>query len=207
MPTNTPKQPQDKREKKPAKKKAAKPSFREPVEADTEGKYAATSWGASTGTANAPHDLEVPSGQVCLVRRPGVEGLLTAGVLQDIDTLTALVGETIDSKTKKPGEASPAPEIDMNEILKNPERMTAVLHTVDRTICAVVVKPPIYMAPNDVTLRKSGVIYTDMVDLTDKMFIFQYVVGGSADLESFRAELDEAVGSLDTEQGVEDPSE
>lgn len=206
--TNNPKQPQDKKTKKaPAKKKAPAPRLApEPVKPDADGKYAATTWG-SDSTLGGLRDLEVPSGQVCLVKRPGVEGLLTAGVLENMDVLTSLVGEKVAKKAKKSAGAAKQAEVSVEEIFKDPEKAEAVLHTVNRVLCEVVIKPPIFMAPNDVTRRKSGVIYTDMVDLNDKMFIFQYVVGGSADLESFRDELSEAMGSLDPESGVEDPTE
>lgn len=165
-----------------------------------EDRYAPTAWGS--GEAGGLIDLEVPSGQLCLVKRPGIEGLLKAGVLKDLDTLTSLVNDKVIKKTAK-GKATPTPEVNVNAILAHPEKLDAIMHTVDRTICECVIKPPIMMTPNDETRRKSGVIYADMVDLTDKMFIFQYVVGGSKDLERFRDELEGSMGDLGSVQAVE----
>lgn len=164
-------------------------------------KYAVTTWGSAGGNAGLT-DLEVPSGQLCLVKRPGIEGLLKAGVLRDLDTLTSLVNEKVIKKTAK-GQPSAQPEVDLQLILANPEKLDAIMHTVDRTVCECVVKPPIMMTPNDSTRRKGGVVYADMVDLTDKMFIFQFVVGGSQDLERFRNQLEGAMGDLGPVQAVE----
>ncbi len=46
--------------------------------------YAATAWGQSANDPT-PTDLTVPSGQRCLVRRPGLEQLLREGVLFETD--------------------------------------------------------------------------------------------------------------------------
>jgi hypothetical protein len=166
-------------------------------------------------------DLECPSGQLCLVRRPGVEGLLAAGVLRDIDSLTAIVGEAhLDrvhperkAKGKQPSDhkakEKPAKTQDeaISELLEDPDKLANVMHTIDRVICHVVVKPEVEMTPNDPTRRKDKVIYADMVELEDKMFIFNFAVGGSGDLESFREEFDSAVGSLATQQDSADEAE
>ena len=71
-----------------------------------------------------------------------------------------------------------------------------MIHVLDRIVCACVVKPRIEMTPNDPTRRKHGVVYCDMVDLDDKLFLFNYVVGGTRDLERFRQESADALGGL-----------
>ena len=52
-----------------------------------------------------------------------------------------------------------------------------------------------------------GVVYADMVDLVDKMAIFNYAVGGTRDLESFREGLDAAMGGLEVGEGVRETAE
>jgi hypothetical protein len=47
-----------------------------------------------------------------------------------------------------------------------------------------------------VTNRQPGVIYADMIELIDKVFVFNFVVGGTRDLESFRNGLDELLGGV-----------
>jgi hypothetical protein len=143
-------------------------------------------------------DLTVPSGQLCQVRRPGVEGLVKAGVLNDMDSLSAIV----DNKHIK--RAKGMKPTDVNIASLDQATMDSMFHVVDRIVCYVVVQPHIEMTPNDPTRRVSGVIYADMVDLTDKMFLVNYAVGGTRDLERFRGELDESLRSLDAGEDVED---
>lgn len=155
-------------------------------------KYAASTWGSIGGM----EDLEVPSGQLCLVKRPGVQGLIQAGVLHKIDSLTSLVqSKHINRVNPTPGGATEG--INVASLMEDPKALDDIMHTVDRVVCHVVVQPPVHMTPNDVTNRKPGVIYADMVDLIDKMFIFNYVVGGSSDLETFRSGLDQSLGGVE----------
>lgn len=184
MPPTTP---QDRKPKKAAPRKRA--AARVEVETiDPNDKYAATTWGSQLGGAE---DLTVPSGQMCLVKRPGVEGLMKAGVLHDLDSLSQIV----DSKHVKRVQGKPD-EIDTASLMQSPENIDNVLHVVDRVICYVVMKPQILMTPNDPTSRVQGRVYADMIDIVDKMFIFQYAVGGVRGLEPFREQLNEALGDM-----------
>lgn len=157
----------------------------ETVEGDA--KYAATGWGSSIGGAE---DLLMPSGQLALVKRPGVEGMIKAGVLNDMDTLTGLVETTHLSKGK---------QIDVKSLAADATNIENILHVVDRVVCHVVMKPAVFPTPNDITSRKDGVIYADMIDINDKMFIFNYAVGGTKDFEQFRKESEAAMGSVDAQ--------
>lgn len=191
----------------PTKKTAAKKTTRKaaapsrstatpiPTE-DPNSKYAADAW--LSGGIGGMEDLTVPSGQTCLVRRPGLEGLIKAGVLHNVDSLTAIVDQKHIKKAKK-GQAQ---KVNVDSILKDPKALENLLHTVDKVICHVVVKPEVHMTPNDVTLRKPGVVYADMIDINDKMHIFNFVVGGTRDVESFRRGLEESVGGLEAGEGV-----
>jgi hypothetical protein len=137
------------------------------------------------------------------VRRPGVEGLMKAGVLHNVDSLTALVND----KHVKKGKKGKSDEVNMASLMQDPEALNDIMHTVDRVVCHVVIKPAIAMTPNDVTNRKQGIIYADMVDMVDKLHIFDFVVGGSRDAATFRDRLDEAVGSVEDVEGVGGSSE
>jgi hypothetical protein len=185
-------------------------------------KYAATSWGAEHLT-----DLEMPSGQLAQVRRPGITGLIKAGLLDSLDSLTALVKtEHIDRVEKgKPT----TPEItaeDIRALAQDKDKLIETLDLMDRVVEYVVVQPvvlrpverdeqgnPLKMwkgrlddngdqimeeipIPDD--KRVAGQVYTEMVDASDKIFIFQFVVGGVRDLEQFRQEFGETLGSLES---------
>lgn len=191
----------------PAKKAAAKKAARvttlndqddAAMAAPVDAKYAPTTWG---GGGNAPHDLTVPSGQVCLVRRPGLDALMAEGLLGDLDSLTQIVNskhiERVNGKDS----------VNAASMLKDAKSVENVLHLVNKVVCATVIQPPVFMPPNDVTLRKQGVVYADSIDINDKMFIFQYVLGGTADLERFRQQSEDALGGVETLESVQqDPS-
>jgi len=155
--------------------------------------YSPKQWGSSAGPG--VEDLTCPSGQRALVRRPGVAGLIAAGVLHDIDTLSQIVDE------KHVKRVAGQPVVDKDTLAADPDALANVMHVVDRVTAYVVLRPPVKMAPNDPTSREDGVIYTDMVDLEDRMFIFNFAVGGTRDLEKFRRESGVALGNVDDEQG------
>lgn len=198
----TPKRPRS------TKKSPADPTPAAPQPASGDDRYAPTAWGQGEGVAGGPVDLEMPSGQIALVRRPGIQQLMIEGVLHKLDNLTALVDKKYVKKARvgKPG-SKPSDALDVKGLLGDPSALVETMHTVDRVVCAVVVKPPVQMAPNDVTRRVPGVIYTDMIQLQDRMFIFNYAIGGSRDLESFRRESEAVVGSLAVGDAVEPETE
>lgn len=174
-----------------------------PTAAPADDKYAPTAWG-NASDSTGPQDLEMPSGQVALVRKPGLQQLMVEGVLHGVDNLTSLV----EKKHVGKGKPSRSDVINVGQALGgNPEALAEMMHIVDRVVCAVVLRPQVVMAPNDPTRRQRGVIYADSVDVTDKMFIFNWVTGASKDLESFRSESEELVGSLAVVESVEEGTE
>lgn len=184
--------------KKTTKKRTSgNPAVRahEQAQHEADDKYAPSTW-LSAGQGQLT-DLTCPSGQLCLAKQPGVEGLMKAGVLHNVDSLTGIVNAKFINEGKTGAESVNLPALAQDE-----EALAEILHTVDRVVTHVVVKPRIEMTPGDVTRRKDGVIYADMVDILDKMFIFNFAVGGSRDVEPFRRGLEELVGSLETEPVV-----
>lgn len=181
--------------------------------------YAVTSWGQSPATDSGGYaeDITVPSGQRALVRRPGVHGLVAAGVLDHVDSLTAIVGEKHIKRVKgKPA----ATEIDVKSLAKDGKRLAESLDIIDKIVCHIVLKPSIEPTPVCQVCNKNlewhawadakevdhqpviefddGVIYASMIDLEDKMFLLNFAVGGTRSLESFRGESDELVAGLAT---------
>lgn len=169
-------------------------------QATEENKYAATSWGSENGLGGL-HDLEMPSGQLAQVRRPGPQGLITAGVIQSMDSLTGIVKNDLIPA------AEGKPKVDASKVLKDPKALAEMTHMIDKIVCHCVVQPKVEMTPNDVTRRKPGVVYADMIDLTDKVFIMNFGMGGSKDLERFRQESEAAVGGVDSVEESPDSPE
>jgi len=162
---------------------------------DNNSKYAATSWGAGST------DLEVPSGQLCKVRKSSVQTLMAAGIIHNMDMLTSMVDEKLitPAEGKRPTKkALDGAKASAQNILADPKKFDDLMTMMDKIVCHIVLEPQILRTPNDQTNRKNGVIYADMVDLEDKLFIFQFAVGGTEDLEQFRKEANAPVGSVDT---------
>jgi|SRR5687768_7672742 len=161
-------------------------------------KYAVTSWGGSTH-----EDLRLPSGQLCLARRVGVQGLLEAGIIHDIDPLKAMIQQHQERVEGKPSKDQ---QDQIFELLKDEEKTASLFHMLDRILCHVVVKPQVKMTPNDITNRKDlppGTVYADQVELSDKFYIMTWSVGGAEALKDFRDEYEELVGSVPAEQEPE----
>lgn len=150
------------------------------------------------------HDLTVPSGALCQARRPGVQGLISIGLLDSLDSLSALVKtehfDRVEGRAKP--EQSPA------DIKAG---MVAGMELIDKIALYCVLQPELKPEPdrNDPKSwdegaetegeRKGkvpGLIYVDDVDLFDKMFIMQWAAGGSEDLETFRSGWSETLGTL-----------
>ena len=178
-PTAVPQDHKRKKDSRPVEEPESRPFM-------ADDKYAPTAWGSSRGY----EEIVTPSGQLCLVRRPGVQNLIEAGVLHDVDTLSAIVSE---EHLKRVGDET---QIDVDSFAKDAASVANVLHVVDRVVTYCVVKPEVVMTPNDVTRRQAGVIYADMIDIDDRMFIFNYAVGGTRSVEQFRKDTEALVGGV-----------
>ena len=173
------------------------------------GKYNLGSFAAPVGEL---YDLRVPSGALCQAKRPGVQGLLKAGLLDKFDSLTALVQtehiEPNSSTTGKKGAAEAA------AIAGNPKAVTEGFALIDALVVEVVVQPALYNPhplegeTEEATQRRvgqeilEGKISTEAIDLVDKIFIMNWAVGGSGDLEAFRQGLGEGLDDLSKLQGL-----
>lgn len=171
------------------------PQDTNPIAVETVDRYAAQTWGTTGGT----EDFTTPSGQLCLIRKIDVQGLMQAGLMNDLDAIMSVVGNKHIMKAKG------VRTVDMEKALEKPEMMTRLMHLIDRTVTHIVVKPEVQMAPNDVTKRKQGVIYTDMISLEDKSAIFEYATSEIEDAATFRTDADGDVGAVDDEPSAPVP--
>lgn len=173
----------------------------------------------------ARESLRLPSGNVALVRRVGPEAFMEQGIMPD--ALAPIVQKAIHDKKGLPPKA-------LDKVVEKPEMMGQMVEMMDRICVYAVIEPVVKMPPGcticgeqdnvksaalheDETLvdyhlfteapRDVEALYVDEVDLTDKIFIMNYCVGGTSDLERFRGEHRAAVGSMDAQPGVEGPTE
>ena len=162
-------------------------------------------------------DLELPSGNVALVKPLKPEAFLQGGMIPD--PLSGMVSKAINSKKGLPPSA-------VADIANDPTKIAAAMEMFDRVLCYVVVEPAVVMAPTCIELvdgepcglalvdtvhfdasnpkqhkaiepeRNEDLLYADMVDMEDKMFIFNWCVGGTKDVAGFRDELASSVGTV-----------
>jgi hypothetical protein len=135
-------------------------------------------------------DLELPSGGIAQVKRPNVQGLLKAGLLQSMDGLTGIVSTTTIPK------AQGLPGVDTAALMKDPESLKRILDMIDKIVLHVVVQPEVLPVPEDENDRDNSKTYIDEVDDDDKMFIMQHAVSGDTDLQRFRERAEIAMGSV-----------
>jgi hypothetical protein len=157
-------------------------------------------------------DLPLPSGNVARIKQMSPQAFLSSGVLPD--PLSAIVRQAVHTKRGLPPEK-------IREMADDPEKIQASLELFDRVLVHVAVMPVVKMPPKctecgeyfnvDDRHRDEGlegfhtytegkrhpdVLYSDTVDLKDKIFIFQFCMGGTRDLETFRLQLPTGLGGL-----------
>lgn len=158
-----------------------------------------------SSTAKA-HELKLPSGKVCLVRRAGIEMFLKQGEVPN--PLMEKVGQLI-TKAQELGKAgAPGPGVKDEDldaftksIMENPSQINDLFDMVDMATVQIVVEPKVSPVADRLAIEADeslsdhekrekidSQLWVDEVDLEDKMFIFQYAVGGSKDIERFRLE-------------------
>ena len=160
---------------------------------------------AATWKASAQGvDLEVPSGKTCKVRRKPMDSFLRRGLIPN--SLLPLVRKAIKGEDMD--------DTKMEDLTE--DQIIQTLELYDIIVVDCVVAPKVYPVPKfrqedvdagrctpeqvgtEVPLddRNQDFLYVDEVDQDDKIFIYQFVVGGTRDLESFRAEQSAAMERL-----------
>lgn len=158
-------------------------------------------------------ELELPSENIALCRRIKPEAFLQGGLIPD--PLTSLVMKAVNDKKGLP----PA---ELKKIAADREKLGAAMQMMDRILCYVVMDPPVEMPPpckqcghyytdkeanHDKPAAKGyhkyteadrdpDILYSDVVSMDDKVFIFQWSTGGTADVERFREEFKRDVGAV-----------
>lgn len=129
---------------------------------------------------------QLPSGAVVKLFNPGgLQAFLNGGVIPN--SLMGIVQKGLSSgKTPTPEEFLKDKEIDA-------ELLEELMGMMDAVVVKVVVEPPVLAVPSDPADRDEELLYVDEFPLEDKQFIFQWVSGGTRDLETFRSKLNSNV--------------
>lgn len=153
-------------------------------------------------------DLTVPSGNVCKVRSSGGMAMfMQKGMIPN--SLMPIIKEHMNDSRELQATAG--------DVLENPELLENMMELADNVVMHVVVLPeiqPIPMVPGEggemvvvpQEARNPAILYVDEVDMNDKMFIFQWAMGGTKDVERFREEQKASLEDLSAVQTVELPS-
>jgi len=167
---------------------------------DTNTPTSATEWKGRK--AAGTHPLPLPSGNTALCRRPGIDTFMKMGLIPN--SLMSIIQSSIQ---KAQLGRAPTPEEMAKEMAKLAEDTTKlgdVDYLADKVLCFVCVQPKIELPPDNDADRDESILYADEVDMEDKMYVFQWAVGGTESLESFREESGQGVGSaLDSENVVD----
>lgn len=148
-----------------------------------------------------PVPLELPSGNTCLVQPVGMEAFIKQGFIPN--SLLPLVQQSLQGKNISDADTDKL----MSTALQDPEKLRDIFDVADAVTVYCVVEPQVHPAPTDESLREEDKLYVDELDLDDKMFIFNFAVGGSRDLEAFRTATVATVGTVPNVDNVQLPPE
>ena len=141
-----------------------------------------------------PVKLALPSGNVCLAKNPGMEVFLLQGMIPN--ALLPLVQQAVEQ-----GQGlTPTQQAKLNT---DPEMLGQVMEFARMCLVECVVEPVVLPVPEGEAQRDPECLYADEVDLEDTIFIMQWVVGGTSDLERFREEQASALATVATEPAVQ----
>jgi hypothetical protein len=156
--------------------------------------------------------LPLPSGNTALVRNISPQAFLASGIIPN--PLMNIIRKAIN-------EAEGLPPGKLKKMMGDDTMLVASLELFDRMLCYVLVDPPAkmpptcrhcgeYSKPNDQhndsshenyhryveADRDPNVLYADIVEMDDKVFIAQWCLGGTSDLEQFRQQSEDGLASV-----------
>lgn len=179
-------------------------------------------------SAGKTRELNLPSGEVCLVRNVSIEELMELGILDDMDSLSGIVQtEHIDrvaGKTKAQTLAeslagldasSPEGRAALLEIVKDKERWTKLIAFVNKVALRAVVEPAVYDRDaadgvHAVHMPTHDAVAIQEVDLTDRLAIMTAALSamraGVQAVEPFREGRPGDVADVPDGPGLLDPT-
>lgn len=133
--------------------------------------------------------LQLPSGNYMRVRRMGMQAILKTGKVPN--SLMSMMRRAVDK-----GTGTDAVEKEMAQLVESEEGLMEMANFMDTLVTMVALEPKVALPPPADHDRAEDILYTDELEDDDKNFIFQYVTGGTDDVETFRNESRAGVASL-----------
>jgi hypothetical protein len=141
-------------------------------------------------------ELTLPSGLIIKARRAELRSFLATGDVPN--PLIPMIEEAINKGRN----------VDVNEITGlndgefNLDTVNDMYEMVDNVVMTSCVEPQVHPVPEDEDEdRDDDLLYIDEFEDEDKMFVFQWCIGGTDDIAQFRAEAEEGLVSLAQGQG------
>jgi hypothetical protein len=164
-------------------------------------------WASTAPTSDqAVEELTCPSGQTCLAKRTGLEGLMYSGQLLKLDALTGMVDKKHVRRVRGGNGVEDADELDARSLMGDPKAIKTIVRLADALLPQILVEPRVAVhytindddeeVPIPTEDREPGVVYTDQIDYIDKMYLMNYGMAGTRDAERFRGESGALVGDL-----------
>lgn len=141
----------------------------------------ASQWQSKTPGRGVEHEVPLPSGNTCMAIRPGMDTFISIGIIPN--SLMSIISKSIDQAQK--GKAVDDEKL-LEEMMGDPGKIQDIMQLVDAITLFIVKDPVVHKAPAPGDPRVPDTMYVDMVDFEDKMFLFQWAVGGVESLEAFR---------------------
>lgn len=139
--------------------------------------------------------LTLPSGNVMRVKKIGLQALMKTGKMPN--SLMAYA----DAAVKK-GKKQEVTEKQMVEILQDEDQVREIANFMDTVTIICAEEPEVHPLPDDGVEKDPDLLYVDEIDEEDKSFLFQAVMGGTTDVETFRAEQSGNVAAVRRRQNM-----
>lgn len=156
------------------------PSPLPPSPTSPQARPAAEVWGSTE------YDFTCPSGAMCRMRKLMPESLIEHGLLDKLTTLPGIAAEVVEKAEGAP------PKPTASSMVPDKEELRAITQILEVLVPIVVVQPQVFPVPvpdedGKCEGRYEGRIYTDSIELMDRIAIMERAVQGVRGFESFRA--------------------
>lgn len=140
--------------------------------------------------------MELPSGLVMKLRNPGgMLAFMSGGMIPN--SLMTVVQKSLDT-----GQPMKAEDITNSQGGVDPEFVEQMSELLNNIIVVCSVEPSVEPVPADEADRSDDVLYADEIPDDDKMFVFQWITGGTSDLETFRLKQSAGMAELEAVAGA-----
>lgn len=144
--------------------------------------------------------FELPSGLVMRLKNPGgMIAFMSSGVIPN--SLMSVIKPALDS-----GQPMKAESITDGEGGVDPEMLKQMTELLNNIIVTCAVEPTVMPTPEDEADRSDEQLYADEIPDDDKMFVFQWMTGGTTDLETFRQRQQAGMADLAAVPSAKSPA-